>query len=66
MGVGVLEEVGLDADFFGLEGPRGTVLSLEMVTESSRGAGMPVRLAVVTAPGDKKVETSEAKPALYK
>ena len=51
VGVGVLEEVGLDTDFFGLEGTRGTVLSLEIVPESSRGAGMPVRL-VVTAPKD--------------
>lgn len=45
----MLEEVGLDTNFFGLEGPRGTALSLEIVTESSRGAGMPVRF-VVTAP----------------
>lgn len=50
VGVGVQEEVGLDPDFLGLEGPRGTDLSLEIVTESSRGAGMPVRLAVETAP----------------
>lgn len=50
----MLEEVGLDTDFLGLEGPRGTVLSLETVTESSRGAGMPVRLAVVTAPKDRR------------
>lgn len=49
VGVGVLEEVGLDTDFLGLEGPR-TVLSLETVIENSRGAGMPVRLIVVTAP----------------
>lgn len=53
VGVGVLEEVGLDTDFFGLVGPRGTVLSLEIVAESSRGAGMPVRLVVVADPRDK-------------
>ena len=52
VGVGVLEEVGLDTDFLGLEGPRGTVLSLETVIENSRGAGMPVLLVVVTAPKD--------------
>lgn len=48
------EEVGLEPNFFELEGPRGTDLSLEIVTESSRGAGMPVRLVVGTAPKDKR------------
>jgi len=62
--VGVLEEVGLDTDFLGLEGPRGTVLSLETVTESSRGAGMPVRLVVVTAPGSGSSGRPEWLPML--
>lgn len=44
------EEVGLEPNFFELEGPRGTDLSLEIVTESSRGAGMPVRLVVGIVP----------------
>jgi hypothetical protein len=50
----VEEEVGLDPDFFGLEEPRGTDLSLEADTESSRGAGMPVRLVVGTAPKHRR------------
>lgn len=54
VGVGLQEEVGLEPTFFELEGPRGTDLSLEIVTESSRGAGMPVRLVVGTVPKDKR------------
>lgn len=54
MGVGVLEEVGLVVTFLELEGPRGTVLSLETVTASSRGAGMPVLLVAVTDPEERR------------
>ena len=54
MGVGVLEEVGLVVTFLELEGPRGTVLSLETVMASSRGVGMPVLLVAVTAPEDRR------------
>lgn len=54
VGVGVQEEVGLEPNFLELEGPRGTDLSLETVAESSRGAGMPVRLVVGTVPKDKR------------